>query len=118
MTIRPGIKRGANTRRAGEDVARGSVALTAGRRLGPAELGLLAALGLAEVPVRRKLSVALLSTGDEVREPGEPLRRGQIYDANRFILAGMLERLGVEVLDRGIVADDAASLGEGAATGR
>ena len=112
VMIRPGIKRGANTRRAGEDVACGAVALTAGRRLGPAELGLLAALGFADVPVRRRLSVALLSTGDEVREPGAPLRRGQIYDANRFILAGMLERLGVEVTDRGIVEDDQASLGE------
>jgi molybdopterin molybdotransferase len=112
VTIRPGIKRGANTRRAGEDVAPGSLALAAGRRLGPAELGLLAALGLAQVPVRRRLSVALLSTGDEVREPGEPLAGRQIYDANRFILAGMLDRLGVEVTDRGIVPDDPASLGE------
>jgi molybdopterin molybdotransferase len=112
VTIRPGIKRGANTRRAGEDVALGSLALTAGRRLGPAELGLLAALGFADVPVRRRLSVALLSTGDEVREPGEPLVGRQIYDANRFILAGMLERLGVDVTDRGIVADDQAGLGE------
>jgi len=112
VTIRPGIKRGANTRRAGEDIALGSLALTAGRRLGPAELGLLAALGFADVPVRRRLSVALLSTGDEVREPGAPLVGRQIYDANRFILAGMLERLGVEVMDRGIVPDDQAGLGE------
>ena len=111
VTIQPGIKRGANTRRAGEDVAAGSLALAAGRRLGPADLGLLAALGFVEVPVRRKLSVALLSTGDEVREPGEPLRRGQIHDANRYILAGLLERLGVEVSDRGIVPDDQATLG-------
>ena len=112
VTIRPGIKRGANTRRAGEDVARDSLALTAGRRLGPADLGLLAALGFPEVPVRRKLLVALLSTGDEVREPGEPLRRGQIHDANRYILAGLLERLGVEVSDHGIVGDDQARLGD------
>lgn len=111
VTIRPGIKRGANTRRAGEDVPAGSIALSAGRRLGPAEVGLLAALGFADVPVRRRLSVALLSTGDEVREPGEKLRGHQIYDANRFILAGLLERLGVEVIDRGIVPDDQAGLG-------
>ena len=106
VTIRPGIKRHANTRQAGEDVPLGSQALKSGRRLGPAELGLLAALGLAEVPVRRRLSIALLSTGDEVREPGQPLAPHQIYDANRFILAGMLERLGVEVIDLGIVPDD------------
>jgi molybdopterin molybdotransferase len=110
VIIRPGIKRGANTRKAGEDVPRDSIALTMGRRLGPAELGLLAALGFVEVPVRRKLGVALLSTGDEVREPGELLRRGQIHDANRYILAGLLERLGVDVSDRGIVRDDPASL--------
>ncbi|CAN5530309.1 molybdopterin molybdotransferase MoeA [soil metagenome] len=111
VIIRPGIKRGANTRKAGEDVPRGSLALTAGRRLGPADLGLLAALGFVEVPVRRKLRVALLSTGDEVREPGELLQRGQIHDANRYILAGLLERLGVEVADLGIVRDDEAALG-------
>jgi molybdopterin molybdotransferase len=112
VIIRPGIKRGANTRKAGEDVARGSAALAAGRRLGPADLGLLAALGFVEVPVRRKLTVALLSTGDEVREPGERLRRGQIHDANRYILAGLLERLGVDVSDRGIVRDEPAVLSE------
>src|SRR5262249_6151033 len=112
VTIRPGLKRGANTRRAGEDMARGATALTAGRRLGPADLGLLAALGFVDVGVRRKLSVALLSTGDEVREPGQFLGRGQIHDANRFILAGLLERLGVEVADLGIARDDEASLGE------
>ncbi len=111
VTIRPGIKRGANTRRAGEDVAKGAVALTAGRRLGPADLGLLAALGFVDVPVRRRLSVALLSTGDEVREPGQPLGRGQIHDANRYILASLLQRLGVDVADLGIVRDDEASLG-------
>src|SRR5204862_1506764 len=112
VTVRPGIKRGANTRRAGEDVALGSVALAAGRRLGPADLGLLAALGFAEVPVRRKLLVALLSTGDEVREPGAPLRRGQIHDANRYMLAGLLERMGVEASDRGIVGDDPVVLSD------
>jgi len=110
VTVRPGIKRGANTRQAGEDVQRGSRALKAGRRLGPADVGLLAALGLAEVPVRRRLSIALMSTGDEVREPGQPLAPHQIYDANRFILAGMLDRLGVEVADLGIVPDDPAIL--------
>ena len=112
VTIRPGIRRGANTRQAGEDVASGAAALAAGKRLGPADLGLLAALGFVEAPVRRKLTVALLSTGDEVREPGELLRRGEIHDANRYILAGLLERLGVEVSDRGIVRDEPALLSE------
>ncbi|HYD05820.1 MAG TPA: gephyrin-like molybdotransferase Glp [Reyranella sp.] len=112
VIIRPGIRRWANTRQAGEDVARGSAALAAGKRLAPADLGLLAALGFVEVPVRRKLVVALLSTGDEVREPGEPLRRGQIHDANRYILAGLLERLGVAVSDRGIVPDEPQALSE------
>ena len=83
-----------------------------GAAAGPADLGLLAALGFVEVPVRRKLTVALLSTGDEVREPGELLRRGQIHDANRYILAGLLERLGVDVSDRGIVRDDPARLND------
>jgi molybdopterin molybdotransferase len=103
--IRPGIRRGANRRLAGEDIAAGSVALTAGRRLGPAELGLLAALGQAVVPVRRRLSVGLFSTGDELREPGTTLAPGQIYDANRFMLQSMLARAGVLVTDGGILPD-------------
>ncbi|HEY4174793.1 MAG TPA: molybdopterin molybdotransferase MoeA, partial [Rhodopila sp.] len=104
-SIRPGIKRGANRRLAGEDIAAGSIALPAGRRLGPAELGLLAALGQAKVPVRRRLSVALFSTGDELREPGATLAPGQIYDANRFMLASMLARMGAQVTDGGILPD-------------
>src|ERR1700733_9858807 len=108
--IRPGIKRGANRRVAGEDIAAGSVALAAGRRLGPAELGLLAALGQAAVPVRRRLSVALFSTGDELREPGTTLASGQIYDANRFMLASMLVRAGAVVSDGGILPDRVDSL--------
>jgi molybdopterin molybdotransferase len=112
VIIRPGIRRGANTRQAGEDVSRGTRVLAAGRRLGPADLGLLAALGFVEVPVRRRLTVALMSTGDELRAPGELLRRGQIHDANRYILAGLLERLGVDVSDHGIVRDEPAVLSE------
>ena len=112
VTIRPGIKRGANIRRAGEDVQRQTVALSAGRRLGPADLGLLAALGLAEVSVRRRISVALFSTGDEVREPGDPLLHGQVHDANRFMLAGMLERLSVHLIDFGILGDNPSTLSE------
>jgi molybdopterin molybdotransferase len=110
--IRPGIRRGANRRLAGEDIAAGSVALTAGRRLGPAELGLLAALGQAVVPVRCRLSVGLFSTGDELREPGTTLAPGQIYDANRFMLASMLARTGVLVTDGGILPDRPGPLAE------
>jgi molybdopterin molybdotransferase len=112
VLIRPGIRRGANRRLAGEDIAAGNVALAAGRRLGPAELGLLAALGQIVVPVRRRLSVALFSTGDELREPGQPLATGQIYDANRFMLASMLVRAGVTVSDRGILPDRPAALSD------
>ncbi len=112
VLIRPGIRRGANRRLAGEDIAAGNVALAAGRRLGPAELGLLAALGQTVVSVRRRLSVALFSTGDELREPGQPLATGQIYDANRFMLASMLVRAGVTVSDRGILPDRPAALSD------
>jgi molybdopterin molybdotransferase len=105
VLIRPGIKRGANRRLAGEDIAAGSLALAAGRRLGPPELGLLAALGQSTVSVRRPLSVGLFSTGDELREPGTPLAPGQIYDANRFMLASLLARAGALVTDGGILPD-------------
>jgi molybdopterin molybdotransferase len=112
VLIRPGIKRGANRRLAGEDIAAGRVALVAGRRLGPPELGLLAALGQSAVPVRRRLSVGLFSTGDELREPGTTLEPGQIYDANRFMLASMLARAGALVTDGGILPDQPGKLTE------
>jgi molybdopterin molybdotransferase len=110
VRLKPGIRKGANRRQAGEDVARGAVALGAGRRLGPADLGLAAALGHRMLKVYRPLRVALLSTGDEVREPGQPLSRGTIYDANRFMLAALLAGLGCVVSDFGIVADREAAL--------
>jgi molybdopterin molybdotransferase len=112
VLIRAGIKRGANRRLAGEDIAAGSVALVAGRRLAPPELGLLAALGQSTVPVRRRLSVGLFSTGDELREPGTTLAPGQIYDANRFMLASMLVRAGALVTDGGILPDRPGMLTE------
>ena len=105
VAIPPGIRRGANRRRAGEDMAQGSTVLTAGRRLRAEDIGLLAALGRREVAVRTALRVAVFSTGDEVREPGVPLEPGCIYDANRFALIASLRQLGCAVTDLGILPD-------------
>ena len=111
IVVPPGIVRtGDNRRLAGEDLARGAAALSAGRRLRPADLGLLASLGHAEVPVWRRLRVAFFSTGNELRSVGEPLDAGCVYDSNRYTLWGMLQRLDVEVLDLGVVRDDPAAL--------
>jgi len=104
------VRQGDNRRLAGEDLARGACALRAGRVLRPADLGLLASLGQAEVPVLRKLRVAFFSTGDELRSIGEPLDVGCVYDSNRYTIWAMLERLGCEVLDLGVVRDDPAAL--------
>lgn len=104
------VARGANCRRAGEDLARGACALAAGRILRPSDLGLLASFGIADVTVRRRVRVAVFSTGDELREPGEPLGRGALYDSNRGMLIAMLERLHVDTVDLGIVRDDPAAL--------
>jgi molybdopterin molybdotransferase len=99
------VERGANVRARGEDVRTGAVVLTAGSVLRPQDLGLIASLGFAEIAVHRRPRVALLSTGDEVVEPGQPRRPGQIYDANRFSLGGMVEGAGADTLDLGIVPD-------------
>lgn len=104
------IPRGANLRHAGEDLAAGSIALGRGRIIRPSDLGLLASLGIAEVPVRRRLRVAFFSTGDELRSIGETLDPGCVYDSNRYTLYGMLERLGVEIIDLGVVPDQVAAL--------
>ena len=100
-----GQKQGQNTRRAGEDLARGAVALAAGKKVGPAELGLIASLGIAEVAVRRRLRVAFFSTGDELASLGAPLAPGQVYDSNRYTLHGLLTRLGADIIDLGVVPD-------------
>ncbi len=105
VVISPGIKTGANRRKAGEDVRKGELALAAGQRLRPQDIGLAAALGLIRLSVRRRLRLALFSTGDELTEPGAPLGPGRIYDSNRFTIAALLGSLGAEVSDLGILAD-------------
>ncbi len=105
ILVPPGQKPGANWRRAGEDLAAGHPALNAGRMLRPAELGLLASLGIAEVGVRRRLRVAILSTGDELCSIGAQPAPGEIFDSNRYTLHGMVTRLGCDVLDLGVVRD-------------
>ncbi|MDC6176895.1 molybdopterin molybdenumtransferase MoeA [Ralstonia solanacearum] len=107
---RDAVRAGDNRRLRGEDLAKGNAALAAGRILRPADIGLLASLGIAEVPVRRRLRVAFFSTGDELRSIGEPLDAGCVYDSNRYTLHGMLSRLGVELIDMGVVRDDPAAL--------
>lgn len=104
------IERGANCRRAGEDIARGRAALDAGRVVRAADLGLLASLGIAELAVRRRLRVAFFSTGDELRSVGEPLDAGCVYDSNRYTLRAMLARMNIDALDLGVVRDEPDAL--------
>ncbi|RJX34110.1 MAG: molybdopterin molybdenumtransferase MoeA [Oxalobacter sp.] len=111
LTLPHGVVRtGDNRRLKGEDLLKGSVAIKKGTLLRPVELGLLASLGMAEVTVKRKLRVAIFSTGDELVSLGEPLSPGNVYDSNRYTLMGMLSRLGCDILDMGIVRDDPALL--------
>lgn len=110
VIIPPGQKRGQNLRCAGEDLALDGVAIPAGRRCGPAELGLIASLGIAEITVRRRLRVAFFSSGDEIASIGKPLAPGQIYDSNRYTLYGALTRLGCEIIDMGVVRDEPEAL--------
>jgi molybdopterin molybdotransferase len=105
VVVMPGIKRGANRRSRGEDVTAGRTILEAGIRLRPQDVGLAASVGVTSLHVSRKLRVALFSTGDELAEPGERLKPGAIYDANRFAIMGMLQQLGCEVTDLGILPD-------------
>ena len=110
IVVPPGQKARQNVRYAGEDLKAGAPVLKPGRLLRPADLGLIASLGIGAVQVKRKLRVAFFSTGDELASIGTPLKEGEVYDSNRYTLYGMLARLGVDILDLGVVRDDPALL--------
>jgi molybdopterin molybdotransferase len=110
IAFRPGIKPGANTRQAGEDVNSGDVILSKGRVLTAADSALAAAVGLKSLPVRARLRVAVISTGDELRDPGQAVETGQIFDANRPMLGGLIRRFGYDLVDMGRVPDDRDAL--------
>ena len=110
ITVPPGQKKAQNVRYAGEDLKIGVPVLKAGRLLNPADVGLIASLGIADVRVKRRLRVAFFATGDELASIGKPLKEGEIYDSNRYTVKGMLDRLGVEAIDMGVVRDDPAAL--------
>lgn len=112
VVVPAGLKPGANRRRAGEDVAAGQALLRAGVRLGPAELALAAAGGIAHLPVRARPRVALLSTGDEIRPAGSPLDHGDVHDANAPMLMALLRRIGIEAHHHGIAADSPTAVRE------
>jgi len=106
VILPPGLKQGANARPAGEDIAVGKTVLRAGHRLRPQDVGLIAALGLTEVDVRRRVRVAVFSTGNEIVAPGQARSPAQLFDSNRFMLIAMLGRLDCQVTDLGILRDD------------
>jgi molybdopterin molybdotransferase len=106
IEIRQLPQAGENIRQRGEDIARGDIVLAAGHRLGPVDAGLIVSLGIASLRVQRRLRIAILSTGDELVAPGQPLAAGQIYDSNRYTIAAMLQRLGADVIDLGMIRDD------------
>jgi molybdopterin molybdotransferase len=106
ISVPAGQKPRQNVRYAGEDLKVGVPVLNSGKLLKPADIGLIASLGMGEVRVKRKLRVAFFATGDELASIGTPLKEGEVYDSNRYTLHGMLERLGVDVFDLGVVRDD------------
>ena len=106
IEIDSGHKPGENVRMAGEDLAVGEIVLVPGKQLLPAEIGVLASLGIAEVQVKHRLRAAFFSTGDELKSLGERLEPGQIYDSNRYTLHGMLSRLNTEIVDLGVIRDE------------
>ncbi|TIL60152.1 MAG: molybdopterin molybdotransferase MoeA [Mesorhizobium sp.] len=112
VILPPGLKRGANVRPAGEDVAAGKVVLQAGQRMRPQDVALAAALGMTQVDVRRKIRVAIFSTGNEIVAPGKVRGPAQLFDSNRFMLMAMLARLGCETTDFGILTDDSSLIAD------
>ena len=112
VAVPTGLARGDNARARGEDITAGSVILTTGQRLRPQDLGLAASVGQQTLAVHAPLNVALFSTGDEVRDPGDDLPLGGIYDANRACLVALLQGLGCRITDLGIVADDRAAIAD------
>jgi molybdopterin molybdotransferase len=110
VVLPAGLKPGANVRPAGEDIALGTVALKAGQRLRPQHVAVAAAFGLTELEVRRRIQVAVFSTGDELASPGAPRAPAQLYDSNRVMLLAMLKRLGCDVSDLGVFDDRQAPL--------
>lgn len=110
LLVHPPIRAGQNIRPAGEDIQAGTTALVTGTRLSPASLGVLASLGMRDVPIHRAPRIAILATGDEVIAPGNPLAPGQIYDANSAFLAALVKQAGGEPVPLGVVGDDAAAI--------
>jgi molybdopterin molybdotransferase len=106
IVVNRDVQPGQNVRHAGEDIKQGQLVLEHGRRLNPADIGLLASLGIARVEVYQPLNVAFFSTGDELVSLGEPLQEGQIYDSNRYTLFAMLQRFGANIIDLGVIKDD------------
>ncbi len=110
ITVQAGHKAGENVRHPGEDISKGAQVVIPGKKIGAAEMGLLASLGIGELSVKRRLRVATFSTGDELCSIGEEPREGQIYDSNRYSLAGMLRALNVEHIDMGVIRDDQTAI--------
>lgn len=110
ITINQTVKLADHIRRAGEDIKVGQEVLTSGRRLTPADIGLLASLGCAEVTVFEQLTVAVISTGDELKKPGTELEKGQFYESNGYTVSSVLERFGVKLVNFGIIEDDLEAL--------
>ena len=107
VSVPPGLKPGANRRRAGEDVAAGTAILDAGHRLRPQDVAAIASIGKADIIVHRRIRVALISTGDEILRPGTPLKPGQVYDSNHYLVSSLIASTGAEVSDLGILQDEA-----------